>query len=430
MRLLAIEARQNATYYVSRYEQVERLGVELFVLNGQGSPDFWVSDRYRLVGSQNIDDIIDRARDWHATHRFEGVLTFSESAVNTVAAVAEALDLPGIGPTAAHTSRNKFLMRQAHERAGAPHPRFRLVHDADEAAAAAADFGFPLIIKPTLGAASNFVFRIDGPDQLRTRYAEAVEGIDSMSWFAMEAEGVDLGPQGILVESFLDGHEFLIEALVWDDELYLGSVVDRVTAEGDTFDDDVHAAPTSLGPEDLRLVHAAVAAGARAQGLRRSVMHAEVRFHDGKPHLLEIAARPGGGGLDHIARLTANYCPIKAMVDVARGVRPAVGPYQPTGTHIAALCLLCPPGRLAGVDVPDDVVNDPRVFFLKITAQVGDQILRPPDGNSILGFLGTTGPSRAEALRTAAVLAGRIHAQLAPGTPQAPQPQPQSLIPV
>jgi biotin carboxylase len=427
MRLLAIEARQNATYYVSRYEQVERLGVELFILNGEGSPDFWAADHYRVVGSRNVDDIVQQARDWHAMHRFEGVLTFSESAVNTVAVVAEALGLPGIGSAAARTSRNKFLMRQAHERAGAPHPRFRLVHDADGAAAAAADFGFPLVIKPTLGAASNFVFRIDNLDQLRARYAEAAEGIDAMSWFAMEGTGIDLGPQGILVESFLDGREFLIEALVWDDELFLGSVVDRVTAEGDTFDDDVHAAPTSLGAQELALVHAAVAAGARAQGLRRSVMHAEVRFHHGKPHLLEIAARPGGGGLDHIARLTAGYCPIKAMVEAARGVRPTVGPYRPTGTHIAALCLLCPAGRLEAVDVPDDIVHDPRVFFLKITARVGDQILRPPDGNSILGFLGTTGPSRAEALRTAAELASRIQARLYPDTPQVPRRP--SLIP-
>jgi hypothetical protein len=33
------------------------------------------------------------------------------------------------------------------------------------------------------------------------------------------------------------------------------------------------------------------------------------------------------------------------------------------------------------------------VFFLKITAQPGDIIRRPPEGNSILGFLGTTGTS-------------------------------------
>ena len=64
------------------------------------------------------------------TPSFEAMAaTFSESAVPTVAVVAEALGLPGIGLDAARTSRNKLLMRQAHERADIPRPRFRLVRD-------------------------------------------------------------------------------------------------------------------------------------------------------------------------------------------------------------------------------------------------------------------------------------------------------------
>ena len=41
------------------------------------------------------------------------------------------------------------------------------VTDAEEALAAAARFGYPVVVKPTLGAASNFVFRVDDEAQLR-----------------------------------------------------------------------------------------------------------------------------------------------------------------------------------------------------------------------------------------------------------------------
>ena len=89
MKLLGIEARQNATYYQSRYQQVKDFGADLFVLNGVGDPDYWQpADHYRVVDSQHIDDIIAAARSWHAEHNFDGVFTFSESAVMTVAAVA------------------------------------------------------------------------------------------------------------------------------------------------------------------------------------------------------------------------------------------------------------------------------------------------------------------------------------------------------
>ena len=54
MRLLAVEAHQNADYYRSRYQQLEAIGVDMFVLNGIGTPDFWDAERLRVVGSQDL----------------------------------------------------------------------------------------------------------------------------------------------------------------------------------------------------------------------------------------------------------------------------------------------------------------------------------------------------------------------------------------
>jgi biotin carboxylase len=400
MKLLTIETRQYLSYYHSRYQQVEAFGVELYVLNGEGTPDFWPAERYRLVGSKNIDKMVATAREWHAQEKFDGVITFSEAAVIAVAVIADALGLPSIGFEAARCSRNKFLMRQAYERAGAPIPRYRFVTELDDALAAAQEFGYPVIIKPTMGAGSHFVFRVDTPDDMAIHFRQAIEGIRDMFWVTAEADGLDLGPQGLLVESFLDGREYLMEALAWDEEVYLGSVVDRITAEGATYDDDVHHAPTSLSPEDVAKVQRVVKAGAHAQGLRRSVMHAEVRFHNGEPHLLEIAARVGGGGLDMIARITGDYDPIRAVVDIGRGVRPDVRHYRPTGVHITAMCLICDAGVVREIDVPAAVSESEKTFLLKITARPGDLIRRPPDGNTIFGFLGTTGESMEDAFTT------------------------------
>lgn len=412
MKLLALEASQNSYYYLSRYQQIAGLGADLYVLNGTGTDDLWPSDRYRRAGGKHVDDLIRHAAAWHAKENFDGVLTFSESAVIAVAAVAAALDLPSIGVQAALASRNKLIMREAHERGGVPIPKFRFVQGLAAALRAAEDFGYPVILKPTLGAASNYVFRADSQDQMRERYGQALTGLGRMTWYAMEADGLDLGPHGLLVESFLDGHEHLIEALVWDDEVFLGSIVDRITVEGDTFEDDVHHAPTVLTDEQIAAVHAVVAAGVRAQGLRRSAMHAEVRFHQGKPFLLEIAARPGGGGLDVMARLSAGYDPITAVMNVARGVRPDVHHFRPTQVHTAAMCLLSGSGVIESVDVPPDVAEAEEVFYLKIVARPGDVIRRPPDGNNVLGGIGTTGASLEEALKTAEYLAGKITARM------------------
>ncbi|MFL6095005.1 MAG: ATP-grasp domain-containing protein, partial [Blastococcus sp.] len=223
-----------------------------------------------------------------------------------------------------------------------------------------------------------------------------------------EPDGVDLGPQGLMVESFLDGKEILMEAVAWDDDVYLGSIVDRITAEGETFDDDVHHAPTALSPEEIAKVQAVVRQAAFAQGLRRSVMHAEVRFHDGEPHLLEIAARVGGGGLDMIARLTGGHDPIKAVADIGCGIEPDVHHFRPTGVHTTSMCLICAEGVIEHVEVPAEVSESGRAFLLKITARPGDIIKRPPNGNVILGFLGTTGTSLEDAFDLMNDYAGKI----------------------
>ena len=408
MRLLALEAVQNQYYYQARYQQIEDFGADLYVLTGIGTDDLWRADRLRHAGGRHVEDLIRAARQWHEQERFDGVLTFSESAVVATAAVAEALGLPGVGVPAAVTSRNKLIMRRAHERGGAPIPRFAYVEDVDAAVKTADDFGYPVILKPTLGAASNYVFRVDDAGQMRERHAEAVAGLARMSWYAMEADGLDLGPHGLLVESFLDGHEHLIEALIWDEEVYLGSIVDRVTVEGDTFDDDVHHAPTALSAEQVAAVHEVVSAGARAQGLRRAVLHAEIRFHQGRPHLLEIAVRPGGGGLDHMARKSAGYDPIRALMDVARGVKPDVRHFSPTDVHTAAMVLLCPGGVIDSIEVPEPVAEDPRLSHFRITAKPGDLIRRPPEGMDILGGFGVTGTSLDDAMATAQEVAAKI----------------------
>jgi hypothetical protein len=143
------------------------------------------------------------------------------------------------------------------------------------------------------------------------------------------------------------------------------------------------------------------------------VLHAEVRFHQGKPFLLEIAARAGGGGLDHMARLSAGYDPIKAVIDVARGVRPDVHHYRPTGVHTAAMCLLCPSGTIESINVPFEVADAEGLYFLKLMAKPGDVIRRPPDGNNVLGGIGALGSSFDDAMQVATGLAGKIEVRLA-----------------
>jgi hypothetical protein len=75
--------------------------------------------------------------------------------------------------------------------------------------------------------------------------------------------------------------------------------------------------------------------------------------------------------------------------------------------------MICPAGVVEEVVVPEEVARSPRVLFLKITARPGDVIKRPPEGNTVFGFLGVKGTSLDDTLSTATELAGRIEVRLA-----------------
>ncbi len=416
MRLLAVEARQNGSFHLDRYQQVVGLGAELNVLNGEGSPGFWPAGRYRVVGSAKIGDIVDAAVRWHAEQPFDGVFTFAESAIVTAAAVAHALNLPGIGVPAAVASRNKMLMHEAHARAGAPHAPFSYAPTLADGLAAAERWGYPVIIKPALGAASSFVFRADSVPEFKRCYERASKGARTMKWAQLEADGIDLGPDGLVVESFLHGTEHLIEGVAWDGEVVMGSVVDRLEPSSQstaTFEYNLHWAPTRLDPSQLALVHEALTAATRGHGLRRSALHAEIRFHEGRPHVLEVTPRPGNGGLERMARTSAGYDPIQAHVDVACGRRPQARGYHPTGVCSAAHPLICAPGTITSIEVPPEVTASPDLLFCRLAAEPGDVIRRPDDGNAIVGFIGATGASHEVAMNSAARLAGLIDVTVA-----------------
>jgi len=152
-------------------------------------------------------------------------------------------------------------------------------------------------------------------------------------------------------------------------------------------------------------------------------MHAEVRYHRGDPYIVEIAIRPGGGGLDLVARATADYSPIEAVMDVARGVKPRVHQYAPTGVHMMGTCLICDEGELEYVRIPAEVTESEHTLMAGATLRPGDTILRPPNGNNVLGFLIVTGTSAEDAQHRLEDFADKIEVKLvgqAPTTTKTP----------
>jgi biotin carboxylase len=123
------------------------------------------------------EDVVKRVHAWVRGRHIDRVLANWEVLVLTAARLREKLGVPGMSYNAVNGFRDKQLMKQRVAAAGLRVPRAERVRTIDEAKAAAAKIGFPLVLKPIAGAGSADTYRVDDERELfdalgRTRHVE------------------------------------------------------------------------------------------------------------------------------------------------------------------------------------------------------------------------------------------------------------------
>lgn len=413
-KILVVEAQPTGEFKKTHYESFKQRGYELFFLICSPKLADLYQPHVRIPTEHTVSAYVEEAKQWHESEKFDAVVTMEEFSVMTAAAIAAALDLPGINIDAAKTCRNKFLMRQAHESHGVPHPPFCFAEDLAAALKFGSEIGYPVIIKPTLGAGSEHIYRIDGPEQMQERFQEAKAGALGNSFSVVEPLIEDRGPNGILVEAFLDGSEHSLEAFVWDGEIFIGAIGDRLSPEGQTFDNDIYTMPSRLDQAEIEKIRLIVQKATKAQGITRGILHPEIRYHNGEPYLVEMAARAGGGPISHMTRRAYNYCAFQASFEVSLGLKPQINELAETGNVVVAIAMICNEGRVESITVPDDAKTHPRVIYFQVFRKPGDVNLRPPNGNDLLGQITASGSSVEEAYSLAESIFKKIQVTLGP----------------
>jgi hypothetical protein len=81
-----------------------------------------------------------------------------------------------------------------------------------------------------------------------------------------------------------------------DGELQVLAIFDKPDPlEGPYFEETIYVTPSRLPPHVQQTIARETAEAARALGLRHGPIHAELRIHDERAWLLEIAGRSIGG---------------------------------------------------------------------------------------------------------------------------------------
>jgi hypothetical protein len=255
----------------------------------------------RQVPDASMDGVLACVQDWVTGHDVRGVICSGEVFVDPAAFLAEALGLPGPGSWAARVCRDKVMQRIVLREHG-PAWRAFAPHQRDEVTAGA----YPCVIKPAGRMFSSGVFRVRDEAELRA---------------ALPAYRPD---EAILVEELVTGPEFSVEALVHRGEVVWSGVTGKITNEDTSryFTEIGHTCPAAVPAADADALVAANTAILRALRFGSGITHAEFRLCEGRPVLMEIAARLPGDAIMMLWHLATGKLLEPAMVDLALGIRP------------------------------------------------------------------------------------------------------------
>lgn len=259
------------------------------------------------------------------------VLPGLEYAVVAAAALAEAWGLPGGGAQAVRAFRDKARLREAASGHGIAQPQWRLIGQAEEAARFRAEHGGECVIKPAHLQASLGVQLIGPQDDLDAAWAATV---------AADKPFLRIGyadSARYLVEERLHGAEFSVEALVHEGQIVFCNVTETQLIPGPHPVEQVHVVPAGFAPEDTAAAASAMAALVAATGFRTGILHAEWIRHDGRPHLVECAARIPGGEITRLIDLAYNTDLIAAYVSVLEGGPAKIEPVARQGAAVRFL---------------------------------------------------------------------------------------------
>ena len=165
------------------------------------------------VSTRNINLTVNTAKQFHMACPLDGVMTVGTDASQTVAAVADALNLPGIPFEVAERATDKIKMRQILQEKGVPVPQFRPVWTLDEGREAVNSMELPLVIKPCDNMGARGVRKIERSDDLIPAFREAKEASISGK---------------LIVEEFMEGPELSLDALIYKDDIHITGVADRI----------------------------------------------------------------------------------------------------------------------------------------------------------------------------------------------------------
>lgn len=225
------------------------------------------------------------------------------------------------------------MTRDALVHAGVPTVDFGLAVDEESLLAHAHRIGYPVILKPLNGAASQLVLKCQNDRELVEKFRMALRKLPHTTYQDMYAcehtypdkkgKQIHFSPMNsMLVEGYIDGREASVEVVVADGKAIPLLVHDKVLVteqERVVYEHLLMVPPVRFTEREIQAMKDYAVSVVQATGVDYSLCHVELRYGKNGPQLLEINPRVGGMMVTQSLKTMINFDPVKAMLDLSLG---------------------------------------------------------------------------------------------------------------
>ena len=410
----------TATYRAEAFlRAAARLGVEVVTASERRQALAAVmGDRFLEIPLADPEEAARRIVAHDRRLPLDAVVAVDDQGLAAAARAGQALGLRTNPPAAVAVTRDKAAMRRLFSAAELPQPAYQVVQAgttaelAAAAAAASAEIGPPVVVKPTGLSASRGVIRADSPAEAAAAAARTGALLEHLA-----------EPSRLIVERYIPGEEVALEGLLERGRLHVLALFDKPDPlVGPYFEETIYVTPSRHPTVVQRAVAASVAAATAALGLVEGPIHAELRLeaHSAgiRPVVLEVAARTIGGRCAAALRFAAGTSLEEIVLRHALGE--PVGDALDTPLRAASGVMMLPipaSGRLVAVEGRAEAEAVPGISAVEIAIPLGQHVDALPEGNRYLGFLFARAGDPAaveEALRAAQ---GALEIRIEPAPP-------------
>lgn len=359
------------------------------VLIGEGPLDWqlpYAAEHREVRDIHDRHEVLAAARDLAARNPLIGIITWDEMLVTLAADLGAELGVATMPVAAARACRDKAVQRERFQQTGVPSARFALAGSIPDAMAAAAEIGYPVVVKPRGQAASIAVQVVQDDDELRAAFE-----------FARSSESSSVDDGLVLVEEFLRGEEISVDSWVLNGRVEPYAFAVKRTAYLPFFEEVAHIVGPVLDERTVRAVTDVVIRSNTVLGIDRTVTHTELMLTEDGPKVVEVNGRLGGELIPHLAEVAAPGLVVGEILGaVATGNEPAT---LPVPSRLVGIRFLYPREDLVlrDFEVPAWLAAEPWVHEIRQVSDIGTELRLPPrEFLGRAGFAIATGETIAE----------------------------------